>query len=164
MFLPITQFVQCPQEIIASSVRLEPAKQRLNLLWEIGGTADGLSHVRNITGERERGVLGLGRIGGNRDAVSRRVEGFSQIANQVSSEIAERFWKGLDKFYLVNLPARCLRIGFDNLCVWFEVVELPDSPVEIGKEIFLSPSEFNARTSKVVRHDYYCTNPVPEIV
>jgi len=84
-----------------------------------------------------------------------RVEGFSQISDHVPSEIAERFWNRLDKFYLVNLPARCLRIGFDNLCVWFEVVELPDSPVEIGKEIFLSPYELTARTGERVGHEAY---------
>ena len=95
----------------------------------------------NVAGERERSVSSVGIVESKSNGVPSSVKSFSKIANQVSNEIAERFRKWPDKFDLVNFPSR-LRIGFDNLCVWIEVVELPDSLVEIGKEVFLSPCEF----------------------
>jgi hypothetical protein len=142
VFIPVTQFVQCPQEVIASSVRLEPAKQRLNLFREVSGTPDRASHVVNVTGERKSAVSSVRLSDCVGDGVTGIVQNASQVNDNVAGNVAKCLWKGLDKFYLVNLPARSLRIGFDDLCVWIEVVKLPDSPVEIGEEVFLSPCEF----------------------
>ena len=103
----------------------------------------------NVTGERECCVSSVGIVKSKSNGVTSSVEGLSQITNQISDEISERLRERLNKFDLVNLPSR-LRIGFDNLCVWIEIVELSDSLVEIGQEIFLSPCELAARTSERV--------------
>jgi hypothetical protein len=159
VLVPVTQFVQCPQEVIASSVWLEPAKERLNLFRQVFGPSDGRRHVTHVTGEGESSVSGVRFTNCDGNGIPSNIQSTSQINNHVTRDVAKLFWERSDEFYLVNLPARCLRIGFDNLCVWFEVVELPDSPVEIGKEIFLSPCEFTARTGERVSHrkaaEYY---------
>jgi hypothetical protein len=142
VLIPITQFVQCPQEIIASSVRLESAKERLDFFREISGTSNRTLHVGDIPRERERRIFGVGFPGHSGDGISCHDENASQVGKQVLGELTESFWKRHRQFYLVNLPARLLRlqVGFNNSCVWIEVVELPDSPVQIGQEIFLSPT------------------------
>jgi len=161
MFIPITQFVQCPQEVIASSVRLEPTKQRLNLFREVSGTPDRTPHVAYIVSKRKCTIPGIGFTSSDSDGVPGIIQSTSQINNDVTGDVAERFWEGLNKFYLVNLPIRCLRIGFDNFCVWVETMEFPDSPVEIGKEVFLSPCDLAPRTVEGVRHGSDCINSKP---
>jgi hypothetical protein len=150
MLIPITQFVQCPEEIIASEVRLEPAKERLDFFREISGTSDRTSHLTDASCKRERGVFGVGFPNRDSNGVARHIENASQVGDNVFSELTKGFRERSNEFYLVNLPARLLRVGFNNSCVWIEVVELPDSPVEIGQEIFLSPCERTPRTSERV--------------
>ncbi len=150
VFVPVTQFIQCPQEVVASSVRLEPAKQRLDLFREIGGLPNRTGHVSDILSKGERGIPSIRLTSRNGDSVASVVQGTAQINNNVASEIAERFWERLDEFYLVNLPSRIMRIGLDNLCVWIESMELPESPVEIGPQCFLSPCKIAFRASEGV--------------
>jgi hypothetical protein len=144
VFIPITQFVQCPQEVIPSLVRLEAAKERLNLIREISGTANRASHVVDILRERKGTISRVGFADSNSDGVTSIVEDAAKIHNNITGDVPKRIGKWLRELDLVYLPSRLLRVWLDNLFVGIEIVEFSDSPVEIRKEIFLSPCELTA--------------------
>src|ERR1017187_228008 len=143
VFLPITQFIECLQEVIPSTVRLESAKERLNLFREMGRAPNGASHLGKVTSEGERGVFGFGWVNCKSDGVPCVVQAFPQIPNQIADDVGNLWRERLNHLDLMDLPSR-LRIGFDNLCIWIVIHPLADAPMEVGKEIFLSPCEFAA--------------------
>jgi hypothetical protein len=150
VFIPVTQFVQCPQEVIASSVRLEPAKQRLNLLREVCGSPYGASHLGNIPSEREGSIFRARITVGDGDCVASIVQSAPEVHDNIACDIRKGNGKWLRELDLVYLPVRFLRVWLDNLFVGIETVETHDSLVEIGQEIVLSPCEFAARTDERV--------------
>src|ERR1017187_10348780 len=55
VLIPVTNFVECPQNIVASQVRLEPAKERLDFFRQVLGPPETVGHLSNTPREGESG-------------------------------------------------------------------------------------------------------------
>ena len=131
-------FVECPEEIIASSVRLETAKERLDLWRDIFAPTENLGHPVQSWSKRESGVLGVLVPGSDGNCVPSVIESISEVLHQVRSDIANGSWKKLSQLDLVNLMSGFVRVRLDNCCVWIDSREIDNPPFKIGK-VFLSP-------------------------
>jgi len=139
----VAGFVDCPQEVIASEVRLEPAKERLDLLRQILAFPHSADKVFQGFSEREGAVVGVRFPGRNSDSVSSIVEGRPEITSKFAEAIPDivqlpaKFPSWLD---FMNFVVGLVRVRFDNLVVWLTVDEVGDFPLEFGK-VFHSPVE-----------------------
>jgi len=141
VFVGISHFIQGPEEIIPSQVRLEPAKKRLDLLRDIFGSSDRTCHVSNTLGEGKGGVLGIFNSRCNRDRIPSDIESTSKILHKVCGDIGDGRWEGLSQPDLMNYMASLIRVRLSNLFVWIDLLELDNFPFKIS-EVFLSPCEF----------------------
>ncbi len=59
MFIGVADFVQCPEKIVPPLVRLEPAKESLNLSRQVFALSEGPTQVVNRLGKRKSGISRL---------------------------------------------------------------------------------------------------------
>jgi hypothetical protein len=141
-------FVKCPEEIIPSLVRLEPAKQRLNLWRDVFGPTDRFGHqVVQTTGEGESTISGVWGAGSDRDRVASIVEGVSEILNEVGGPIGDGRREGLSQSDLVDLMAWDYSVRLDNSLVSLDMGEVDNVPLKFG-EVYLSQFKLLPRTSQ----------------
>src|SRR5437660_3791339 len=80
MLIPITYFIECPQKIIPSFVRLELPKKRLNFWGNNfrGSALEGVLKSSSITGKGEVGDLGSSLLRSNSEGMGNGVDGLVQ--------------------------------------------------------------------------------------
>jgi hypothetical protein len=145
MLVSIAYLVECPQEVIPSLVRLEPAKERLDLLGYILGPHQRICHLSDTTSEGEGSVFGAAAARSNSYRVPGIVESTPKVVHQVPGNVPNGIWERRGQLDLVNLMVRLLRVRFNNSCVWIDLSKLCDLPLKLD-EVFFSPSEFTTRT------------------
>src|ERR1700730_10299854 len=81
VFIRNANLIKQPQQVISSGVWLEPAKERVNFLWQVFRSTKSIRHLGNATSEGKGGVLrvGLSRSDGN--GVSGSVESAAKVSN-----------------------------------------------------------------------------------
>jgi hypothetical protein len=136
VFVGVTYFVERPKKIIPSWVRLEPAKERLDLLRYILGPPESICHFVNAPGERESGVFRIDDAGRDRHLVPSVVESTAKVYHDIASNIGDGHWKGLSQLDLVNLMVQMLWVRLNHSHVWVGLLELVDFPLKIGKVFF----------------------------
>jgi hypothetical protein len=136
----IRYFVECPQKLVASQVRLEPAKERLDLWRHILGPSKRISHLSHTSGEREGAVFGVGFSGGDGNSVRSVVESPSKVLSDVMRDVSNRFWEGYEELDLVNLMIRLLTIRLNHSSVGIGFLELDNFPLKILHQFF-SPAD-----------------------
>ncbi len=111
--------VECPEQVIPSSVWLERAKKRPDFLREI--SAFGQKHrfkLGRIPSEGEEGILGVGDTRGFGDSKTCLVKSRSKIVNGISghnSKIIRNRLRNLDFVKLMD----SIRIWLNKEGVWF---------------------------------------------
>jgi hypothetical protein len=149
MFIGVGDFVQCPQEIISSSVRLETAKERVDFFRNILGSPQCAWHVGNASSEGERAVFGLANAGSRSKSVPSIIEGTPQGDHDVGSSIGDTCWDFLRHPDFFQRMSRLFRVQLSNSLVGVLVVEDFEFPLEIDK-VFLSPCELLTRTGESI--------------
>jgi len=143
VFVPVAYFVQCPEKIIPSWVRLEPAKERLDLWGEILGPSESVCHLSDTASEGEGRELGFLNSASNSDGIPCIVQDATEVMDEISDDIGKGIWNGFSQLDLVNLMVRSTRIRLDKSLVWIDSRELCDFPLKISK-VFLSPRNLEA--------------------
>jgi len=138
MLIPVTNFVECPQEVIASQVRLESTKERLHFFRQVLGSPETIGHLSGTSSERECSILRIDFASSDRYSVSGIVESVPKILHEIGSSISNDRRDFLGHFDLVHNAVRSLRVRLSNSCVWVDTSELFDFPMEIS-EVLLSP-------------------------
>ena len=75
-----------PEDVIPSQVRLEPAKERLDLFRDILTPSQAVTHFVEGSSEGESSVQGIGNARGNGNRVSRSIKAVSEIVSSISSQ------------------------------------------------------------------------------
>lgn len=151
MFIGDTYFVECPQEIIPSKVRLESAKKRLDFLGYVLAPTYTGCHVSNTSGEWESAVFGVSETGCDRNRVGGVVESIPKVLGDVRNDIADVRREFLSQFDFVNRVAGLIRIRLNNSLVSIAIDELQILPAKV-LQVFLSPSDLAMRTLEGIRH------------
>jgi hypothetical protein len=120
VLIPVTNFIECPQDIIASQVRLEPAKERLDFFRYVLGPSETVGHLTNASSERESGELRIDFARRDCYSVPSVIKGVSEIVHNVASNIGNRRGNFLRHFDLVNHMVRLIRVRLNNSLVWIE--------------------------------------------
>ena len=132
--------VECPEKVIPSFVRLEPAKKRVDWLRNILGPSEGIWHLSESSCERERGVLRLLNARRDRDGIPGIIEGAAETAHDVGGCVRDDWWEFFSHLDLENKVPRFVRMRLSHSFVRLFLAEGFDLPFEIG-EMFLSPCE-----------------------
>ncbi len=141
MFICVTDFIQSAEEIIPSWVRLEPAKEKLDLLrYILASPSERVFQVGNASGEGESGKSGILNSRCNGDGVPSFVERTSEISHQVNGDIFKGRWERMSQLDLVHQMVNLIRVNLLNSDVGIGVLELGDFPLKIGK-VFFSPRQ-----------------------
>lgn len=131
-------FVECPQEIVPSQVRLEADKERLHLFGDILRATDRLPHVIESPSEGKCGVLGVGKASGKRERVSRIIKSIPKILSDLRRNVGDGRWKRFCQLELLHLVSGLIRVRLSDQFVWVHLDELSDFPMKLS-EAFLSP-------------------------
>lgn len=145
VFIGVGDFVQGPQEVIPSLVRLEPAKQRLDFFRDVLASPDSAHHVASASSERKGTMLGVSYPSGQRNRVHSIVKGTSQADSDVRDSIGDFKRDVLSHTDCLNHVSRFVRVRLHKSFVRMDVLEGVDFPLEINK-VFLSPSDLLAGT------------------
>jgi len=149
MLISDTYLVECPQEIIPSKVRLEPAKERLDFLGYVLAPTYAGCHVSGASGEGESAGFGISETGCDRNRVGGVVESIPKILGDVRNGVADVRREFLSQLDLVNRIAGIIKISLNNSLVSIAIDELHDLNAKI-LQVFLSPSDLAMRTLKTV--------------
>jgi hypothetical protein len=148
-------FFEGEQKLIPSTIRLEPAQERVNLFWHIFAVPfKGVFKTSGSSREREVSIFRIGKPGeGN--GVKRLVQSIAEVSKSVSSDFGEFEGKISGQPDFVNDMVRLVRVGLSKGFVWGLFEELLDFPFEVGNMI-LSPCDLAPGTVEGVRHSWDC--------
>lgn len=134
-----TKLVQCGEHLIASWVRFERAKKRVNLLRDILASSP---HVvfksSGRSGHGKVSILGINNARRGSNSEHSVVEYGSKIRNSISGDRSERIGNYSSEFDLASKLAEALSIRLEGSFVGLEVEEIVDSFAKIG-DVFFSP-------------------------
>lgn len=140
VFSAVGNFIECPKQIIPSTVRIERPKQRYDLRWEV--FAPPTYHTINVSycgGEGEISVLEPGISTGFGTGKSGLIEGGSEVSGDVGSPSAQTLREFLGKLEFVGVESG-FRIMLNNSGIWCWIEESADLPFEFV-DIFICASE-----------------------
>ena len=141
VFLCVADFIQGPEKIVSSWVRLEPAKKRVELWWYISAPPlDGFGHTFSASGEWEGSGFRVNLARSNRDGVTRIVEGPTEAADNLGGNVGNVQRKGFCEYDLANFVADLIGVRLGDLFVGMELPKVLNFPLEITKAFF-SPRE-----------------------
>ena|ERR1039458_209918 len=143
MLIRDAYFVECPEKVIASWVRLEAAKERVDLWRDILGPAQSICHLTDTPSEREGSELWVNTTESDGDGIARVVESIPKILDDVSSDLGKGRWENFSQLELVNLMVGIIRVRLHDSFVGTITTKVGDFPLKIGK-VFLSPCNLAA--------------------
>lgn len=144
VFVRDRHFVECPENVISSFVRLVRAKNRTNFFRNVlGPTLDCVIEFDSTASERKGGMFGadLSRSDGQcvTDIVKRRPE----VLNGLLGEVGEGIRHGPSKSELMELMLRFVRIRLYKRAAWAVCEEVIPLPFEI-RNVFLCSRDLPA--------------------
>lgn len=134
MLIAVVCLVQCPNQIIPSSVRLECAKERNYLGRNV--FASSFDHIFEFSfgiGNREIGALGVARTGSDCHGIPRVVEGGSEAPEYVDGDVFEDVGDGAE-FDLVDF-VESITVTLDHTgagVIFQKLIGLPFEFVNMG--------------------------------
>ena len=136
-----TYFVECPQKVIPSFVRLERSKDREDLLRDILAPA---LHVAfeggSTTTDREVRLTGLSTPASDSKGVNGVIESSAQIVGGITNDLRQLFRDRLGDFDLPIDVARQFRIRLDSTLAWIFLKEGVDIALE-DFDVVLTPRQ-----------------------
>jgi hypothetical protein len=145
MLIDVTCFVECPEEIIPSSVRLVGAKDRVNFFRDIPGPSfDLVLEFDGVIGERERGSPQPLAPGTLSKSVSSAVEGTAEVTDGIVGAISARLDgdRALDPEFC-NLMVRSMRIRLEKRGAVVTIPKLLEFSVNVSG-VFLCARNLSA--------------------
>jgi hypothetical protein len=144
MLISNAYLVQCPEKVIASSVRLERAKERVDLFRDIGAASlHVVFELGNVASEGEVGFSRIDTSRGDGNAVASVIQGSTKIGSGVTDYISQKAWDRFRDLDLTHNMERQFRVRLDNSCVGLTIEEEQDLFFKVG-DVFLSPRDFSA--------------------
>jgi hypothetical protein len=145
MLSDVTCLVECPEEVIPSSVRLLRAKDRVNFFRDVLGSAFNLVlKFSGTIGKGESGVFQLAATRSERQSVSSAVEGGPKVVNCIMGAVsAELNGDRIIDPDFHNLMVRSLRIRLEKRSLFVSVPELFKFSVNISA-VFLCARDLSA--------------------
>jgi len=115
VLIDVPKFIQGPQGLaFASLVRLECAKQRSDITWNVlGHSVSPILPVFRFSSERENGPFGIRNAGSDSGPVCDLVKDRSKVVEGISGDIWELVWERLNKLDLMEL-CNSVVIQFDG--------------------------------------------------
>ncbi len=143
VFISNGYFIQSPQNLIPTLVRLERPKQRPNVLRDILAPAFEVSlKISKSSREREVCFFGVGSSSSESNSVNSLVQGGSEVVDDIADDIGEIIRHRPNHLHFVNSVTRLLWIWLDDSVVRTGFNECPDFPFEVG-DVFLSVCDFS---------------------
>jgi len=135
MFVGVTEFVECPQGVIPSFVRLVPAYEVDDFFGQFfAPPAYRRFKMSFVTGEGEIAEFSaLDRL----ECIDGLVKRGAQIVDSVGGDTFQGDWHGLSEPELMHL-LRCVRINLDESGYWVSVYECNDLPVKVTDMVLCS--------------------------
>jgi hypothetical protein len=153
MFVSVASEVQCGEEMIASFVRLERAKERQNLSRNIGAAFKCVFEVGGASGERKVSAVDI--LSGESCCSDRKdcmIERSPKIIHGISSDHGQLIRKGSTQADFMNRVIGLVRVWLSNEFAWAYFQEDPDLPFEFG-DVFPTPCEFLVSALEGIGHD-----------
>ncbi len=139
MLICDTYSVECPEEVVPSSVWLERAKERQNILGKIlASPLEGILEFGSAPCKREE-CLGVRLASGMSNGIRSLIESGPEVVSGIGSNIGERPWQWPSEFNLVELISS-IRVGLNNTGVWFGIQKGLEFPLKIN-DVFLAAIE-----------------------
>lgn len=136
VFAGVASAVKCPNEIVASLVRVERAKERNDVRRDIfAATINHFVQFSSRTGNGEVGGLGVFDARNNGGGKSCLVECGTEPLYCLGGNTCDASRKFLGEFDLVNIVEPVI-ISLDNAGVWFCVKETLDPTIKIANVFF----------------------------
>lgn len=140
VFVDVVSFVECPNKIIPSLVRLERAKKRNDLIGDLlASSLDNSFEIRCVVSNGEVSTSGVVRASGNCDGISRLIESGAEVFEGVCGDLSETIRDGGTEFDLVKV-VNAIRIGLHNMEAWVVLQEGIGPPFKIVN-MYLCPSD-----------------------
>lgn len=134
MFVGVTEFVECPQQIVPTFVWLERANEINDLFRQVFNTSlHSVLKMRFVGRDGEKSVLDGG------DSVNSLVERGAEAVDNIKDNALQSGWHGLNELDFHNLVAG-LRVMLNDTSVWLTVDERISLPSKV-KDVILSPCD-----------------------
>jgi hypothetical protein len=138
MLRAVCHFVDCPDEIVPSLVRLETPKEREDVRRQIvASTPTNNAHFQagGVVSNGKVSVLGIGLAGSEGRCESGLVERGSQFLSHGDRVVNEVVGDGMSQFDFMRL-VDSIRMWLNNMGIWFRPEEEVNSIFEVS-EVFL---------------------------
>ena len=131
VLVDVVGFVECPNKIVPSLIRLERAKKRNDLIRNLfASSLDNAFEIRCVVANGEVRTSGVVRASGNSDGIPSLIERGPEVFEGVGGDLYKTIGDDGMEFNLVKV-VNAIRIGLNNMGAWVVLQEGIDLPLKV---------------------------------